>query len=366
MQLRAANHASLTRLRRLRALACALLAWLAADRVQADALQVLLLGAPDAEIAARVRGQTRDLPLLLEVAEPPAPLDRAAAEQLGREHAAQVVVWSEPRDSAGLRVFVLDIESGELRERDVAAPTREALAASTTAEIAALVVRSELTGLIAERDAALARAAAPAPPQPAPSPPEPIRRAPPAPAPAPPPPRAPGPWLLGAGYRISRPLAGEPSHAGALALRRDIGRFAVGVDGYAARALELASGDTEARLRRFGFRLAALWGARPSAHTRVWLGAAAGCAATVRHTQALGDQQRATKDRLTWAGVLGPFGELHWQPVPALGLSLSIGVDIVLGRTKFTYEDAGQEQPLGALEHLDPWAIAGVFTRFGK
>ena len=64
----------------LRLLACSLLLWLSAGSARGEALQVLLLGRPDAELAARVRGQTRDLPLVLQVAEAGARPDRAAAE----------------------------------------------------------------------------------------------------------------------------------------------------------------------------------------------------------------------------------------------------------------------------------------------
>jgi hypothetical protein len=375
MLLRPAIDASFWTVRRRFAVLFALVAaWLLASKADADApLQVLLLAPSDAEISVRVRGQTRDLPLLLEVAEADEPFDRDEAERLGRERAAHVVVWSEPSGGRNLRVYVLDLSSAALRVRDVVAPAREALAASTTAEIAALVVRSELSGLLAERDAALARAAAlaadaAAPPvttvvEP-PAQPAPIQRSQKA-APAP----AKGrerPWLLGAGYRASRPLSRALSHAGTLTLRRDLGSFALGLSGYAAGPLELADADTRVRLRRFGMRGEALRGLALGPRARLWFGAALGCAGTARTTHTVGQEQRPTANAVSWSGNVGVSGELHWQALPFFGLSLALGVDFVLWRTKFAYEDADGRQPLNALSRFDPWAIAGLFTRFGS
>lgn len=349
---------------RLRALACLIWLAIAPPLARAEPLRVLLLGAQQAELTARVNGQTRDLPLLLEVVDPRAPLDREQAERLGREHAAQVVVWAEATGNASLRVYVLDLESAELRTRDVVAPERETLAASTTAEIAALVVRSELTGSLAERDAARAAAASSAPPPPAPAPePAPV---PPEPAsPAPPPAPAPGPWLLAAGYRLSMPIAYELGQAGAFALRRDVGSFAIGVGAYAAGPLRLERADTQVRVQRFGLRLEALWGATLT-HARLWVGAAAGCTGSARSTQAVADDQRRAPDALSWSGNLGPLTELHWQPVRYLGLYLSLGVDFVLWRTKFAYESASGVETLDTFSPVEPWAIAGLFTRLGR
>jgi hypothetical protein len=342
------------------AFGCLLGLGLAPLQTRAEPLRVLLLGAKDAELTARVHGQTRDLPLLLDVVDPGGRPDRERAEQLAREHAAQVVVWSEATGGASLRLYVLDLGSAQLRSRDVAARERETLAASTTAEMAALVVRSELSSTLAERDAAPA-AAPPPPPPPLPPP------APPAAArPAPVPPPAPNPWLLAAGYRLSLPIKDELAHAAALALRRDVGRFALGVAGYAAGPLELERAGTQIRVRRFGLRLEALWGPQIAARTRLWLGLAGGCTGNARSTRSVGSEQQPTADELRWSGLLGPQAELHWQPLRYLGLSLALGFDFVLWRTKFAYEDAGGQATLEAFSRIEPWAMAGLFTRFGR
>jgi hypothetical protein len=345
------------------ALACLIWLALVPQLARAEPLRVLLLGAQEAELTARVHGQTRDLPLLLDVVDPGVPLGREQAERLGREHAAQVVVWSEATGNASLRVYVLDLESAQLRARDVVAPERETLAASTTAEIAALVVRSELSSSLAERDAALAAAAISAPPPapaPAPAPPasEPAR-------PAASPPPAPGPWLLAAGYRLSLPIAYELGQAGTFALRRDVASFAIGVGAYAAGPLQLERAGTQVRVQRFGLRFEALWGATLT-HTRLWLGAAAGCTGSARSTQEVGGDQRRTSDALNWSGNLGPLAELHWQPLRYLGLYLALGIDFVLWRTKFAYEDASGVETLDTFSPLEPWATAGLFTRLGR
>jgi hypothetical protein len=341
------------------------LIWLALvpQLARAEPLRVLLLGAQEAELTARVHGQTRDLPLLLEVVDPGVPLDREQAERLGREHGAQVVVWSDATGNTSLRIYVLDLESAALRARDVVAPERETLAASTTAEIAALVVRSELSGSLAERDAALAAAAIsvpPPPPAPEPTPP-PAEPA----SPAAPPPPAPGPWLLAAGYRLSMPIAHELGQAGAFALRRDVGSVAIGVGAYGAGPLRLERAGTRVRVQRFGLRLEALWGATLT-HARFWLGAAAGCTGSARSTQAVGGDQRPTSDALNWSGNLGPLAELHWQPLRYLGLYLALGADFVLWRTKFAYEDANGVETLDTFSAVEPWAAAGLFTRLGR
>jgi hypothetical protein len=341
-------------------LACLLWFCLAPLCARAEPLRVLLLGAPEAELTARVHGQTRDLPLVLQVVDPGAALDSTQAAQLGREHAAQVVVWSEATGSASLRIYVLDLDSGALRARDVVAHERETLAASTTAEIAALVVRSELSGSLAERDAALAAAASAVAPPPAAAPPSPAA------APAPAPAAPPGPWLLGAGYRFSVPVVPELVHAGALTLRRDIRAFALGLSGYGAGPLELERDGTEVRVLRFGLRLEALWGALLAPQLKFWLGGGAGCTGNARSTRTVASEQRATEDALSWSGNLGPQIELHWQPLRYLGLALAGGVDIVLWRTKFAYEDAAGQETLELFSRLEPWLLANLYTRFGR
>ena len=349
------NRSSWTALHLL-AFLCTLVASLLSRASAEEPLRVLLLSPSGAEIASRVRGQTRDLPLLLSVTEANASPERLEAERLGREHAAQVVVWSMHAEGGSLRIFVLDLESADLQARDVAAPEGEALAASTMAEIVALVVRSELTSLIQERSARPASTENPTRAKTATAPPR---------EPTPPAPRQ-ETWWLGAGYQGSRPLRGALGHAGALTLRLRLGSFAVGVRGYAAGPIDQASENTRIRLLRFGLRAEALWGFALAPKTSAWLGAEAGCTANRRNTRSVGPAQRSTADALTWSGELGLFGELQWQMLPRLGASLGAGLNFVLWPTQFLDQDATGRQRVAALSRYEPWAIAGLFTRFGR
>ena len=106
----------------------------------------------DPELLARIRGQTRDLPISL-VSAPSAEVSHPTAEQLqaiARERAAEFVVSVDQEPNGARTVYVFDARASELRVRTAPAPDRKhRFARSAAAETVALIVRGELSDALA-------------------------------------------------------------------------------------------------------------------------------------------------------------------------------------------------------------------------
>jgi hypothetical protein len=338
----------------------------------AESVRVLLLAPAQAELTARIRGQTRDLGIAIEQAEPEAALTAAAATEAGRAQGADLVVWAESSGANGLTLHILELETGQLRSRAVSTPANETLASSTTAEMGGLVVRSELSALLAERqarhEAAAQRASAPdasqrsaAPPSTTPAP---EVQPPPSVPPRPFPPS--GPWLLAFGYRPDRPLKSAWAHGFALTARRDLAGFALGLSASASLPVPLARADSRISLSRVQLRLEGLKQWSVSERTRLALGLAANLSFNRRSTERAGADREATAASTSVSGSFGLFAEAQWLFVPGVGGFVAGGADAVPWRTKFVLDDGDQETRLATLSWLDPWVMVGLFTRFGR
>ncbi len=110
----------------------------------------VLLGRVDAELLARIGGQTADLDWALIVEETDRVPDMSRAQAAGEKHGVPVVMWFEVSDRGGWVVNVAEIASRRLFSRHIEPPSEEeTLASSTLAEAAALVVRSTLMAVAA-------------------------------------------------------------------------------------------------------------------------------------------------------------------------------------------------------------------------
>src|SRR5687768_16429847 len=86
---------------RMAGLALLAVSWSAGAAAQNEA-RVLLMAPAEAELTARILGQTRDLGVTLEVADGAAPQSSELAALAGRARAAAIVVWTQPRRGTGL------------------------------------------------------------------------------------------------------------------------------------------------------------------------------------------------------------------------------------------------------------------------
>lgn len=341
--------------------------WLCTGRVAAQEVRVLLLSPAHAELTARIRGQTRDLGIVLEQAEPSAALSAAEAKRAGAEHQAEVVVWAEAGGAAELRLHILELETGQLRSRVVSTPANETLASSTTAEMGALVVRSELAALLAEQRARREVNATAVPePEPHQAPPPPKRVEPVAPPALAAPVLAPsGPWLLGLGYRLTRPLKGTLTHGLGLGVRRDLAGFALGLHAAAALPASLSRNGTRITLQRTQLAIDALKQWQLTERLRLGLGIVARVAFDRRTTELPGESLLATQAAVHASGAFGLFLELQWLFARGVGGFVAGGADAVPWRTRFVVRDGTEQRSVARLSWLDPWCTVGLFTRFG-
>lgn len=145
------------------------------DAAAAPLRTVVLVGsAQDAEVAARVRGQTADLDGELTTVERELPPDRDGQLAVAREASAgaDVVVWFSAAEDGDRLAHILHRDRLFTR-RIVVAPG--ALSRSASIEAVALAVRTALLGFAAEHEAATATPPPP-PPVVAPPPPRPALR----------------------------------------------------------------------------------------------------------------------------------------------------------------------------------------------
>lgn len=125
---------------------------------------VLCTGACDGALFARIRGQTRDLPIRL-INAPREGLRQPSAERLqefAAEHAARFVVAIERAPSGARAVYVYDTRSRDLRVRGAPPPARrDRFGRSAASETVALIVRGELSDALKARASDVQRGSAP-------------------------------------------------------------------------------------------------------------------------------------------------------------------------------------------------------------
>jgi hypothetical protein len=326
--------------------------------------RVLLIAPAEPELLARILGQTQDLGVSLDVTHEPLPQDADSARVQGRARGAAIVVWSQARGSAGFTLYVLEVDGTQLRTREVSTPEKETLASSTTAEMAALVVRSELSALLSEIRAknelnAASRVPSPGPAQPAartqasategqPTTAPPMR-----------------PWAVTVAYRPSLPFPKTFAHGFALGVRRDLSRFAVGLSGIGALPLSLSQDATEIRIHRLQIRLEGLMRFPLLSRLELALGLAASVGFDFRSTEKVAPSMVGTADATTVSGAFGLLGQLEWRFSDRVGTVLGLGADAVPWRTKFVYEDGQGGGVVARLSWLEAWALLGLSVRFG-
>lgn len=358
---------------RLLAMACTLVVFVASTAHADAALRVLVLQTGDGETAKRIRGQTQDLNVTLLFATRPPPIDAVSARSEAQHAAAQAVVWTESTAPRALTVHVLDVESGALHQREIPLSTRDALAQSAGAEMAALVVRGELSALLSEREtrahtkpktntrdvveapettqrpaARTSTVRLPTRPSSAPRALLPLKK----------------PWHAALGYRPSLPIRETVAHALALTVRRDVHRFALGASAHAAWPLTLANDAARVRVFRAGLRLEALRSVLLTQRFELLIGANAGFTLHTRTTKRVSSSLQANDGSTSVSGALGLLAELQARLSEHVGVSAAAGLEGVLWRTKFTYQSAAGERRVAALKMAEPWMILGFFARW--
>ena len=176
----------------------------------------------------------------------------------------------------------------------------------------------------------------------------------------------PGPWLLGLGYRPSHPLPHDDwAHALALAARRDLGGFALGLNLSAAFPLSISGDGVELALQRTELRVEGLKQWEVGRRVRLGLGVGASVVFDRRSTEQAGDQREATAATMRPSGGFGALAELQCLLSGHVGLLVAGGADGVPWRTRFVVDDGDTQTQIGRLFWLNPWLMVGLFTRFG-
>lgn len=412
------GHARFRRVCAAWALACA---WLCVARVQAQQAQspVVCAAFDDAELLARIRGQTRDLPIRL-VPAPDESVTQPTAAQLltiARSHKAEFVVSVDQEPGAARVVYVFDALTSELRVRTAPAPDRKhRFGRSAAAETVALIVRGELSDALAvreEREAAESHGtdtpAAPgrnsasvnAPPEqpsqraqatpadePAAPPATPPKRAEPRrkpartqrveavpdePEPAPeqePEPASTGSWLDGS--QLSLELAGRASmvvarryfFGGALGLRWTLRNLSLGVTGSMSLADSAERQGLTLSLREQTVSAEALGHVPLSAALTAGFGIA-GRLSFYRRTASSADPTwKPQPSETSTTAALGPLAELRWQLQQHIGIGIRIGLDVLLRPVTFRYRlDTNTSDPveLERQNRVAPWLSLGVY-----
>ncbi|GMU04080.1 hypothetical protein [Corallococcus caeni] len=344
----------------------------------------------DRALLERVRGQSSDLPVVLE-AEAGAAMEASPggawreAERMAMRQDARAVLWFT-RAGAELRVSVAAPRTGHLFLRSArveGAP--ETLTWSVGAEALALAVRSALRAVEAGEPLGEVVASPPPPPvvtaAPAPPAPAPVAKAPPV---VPADPVAKAPWGVPTDPVAKAPSgmatdpgakapSGVPTAPGAEAppgLPADLmdGAFVqvglhAALDGYhpagqqglsvgagwagpvlrlraqvlAALPVHLRDAYTDLRLAQ-GSALA--WVDVPVVKARAWestVGLGAGVAGFWRRTEARAAEVEPAPSRLLAAFVMGPAVRVAWRVGPALALEAALSGEVLLGRPRLGY-----------------------------
>ncbi len=332
----------------------------------AQPMQVLvrLDGRASEPLLARVRGQSSDLPVVLEVQR--GPLEGSLREQivaaadLARSRGARAIVWFVAADREVV-VHVMEPGASRVLVRRVAAEEAGARGRSAMLEASAVVVRGALRALSAGGEIGVVVTAAPERSEPParPSPPPPVVP----PLPAVPPPVVPPPaparaaWALEASGQLV--ADGAVQHAGLGArLERRFGRLSLGVFGATGPAAGRDDGRSVVELARHqgagvaGFALV-------EGDLRLSLGLAGGVVAYQRSTTVVRGLQ-ATPGRTTFAGLVAPEVRLGIRLAGPFGLVVWAAADVVAGAPELVYETAAGVEVRDRLWVVQPRGGLGV------
>jgi hypothetical protein len=349
-------------------------------------LRVCVLAPAHGEFAARVRGQTGDLPIVLtfcEGAADPDSLSEAEVASVLQAQSAELGVWlSGAGDGSHAQVHVFDARTGQVRVRSVGGGEGGLKDASARNEIAALLVRGELAQELTEDKAAPVIASAPgadartsefrgAQDAVASSPvEEPHASA----APSSPAPTdgasasesaaGPSPWGFSSSLFVQVTVP-------------DAQFLLLGVGGYYAlryRSLEFglkgSAGvpdsenvhGTKLRLRQDRFVATLAYVRRPSRSLRWGLGVESGAALFWRSTLRTRDDLQATARALAPSFLAAPTFELVWTPrIRWLGVIFRVGVDPLTTPPRYEIETARGPQRIESLWAAQPWLHAEFF-----
>ncbi|QAT83069.1 hypothetical protein EJ065_1469 [Corallococcus coralloides] len=297
----------------------------------------------DRALLERVRGQSSDLPVVLEAEAGPS-MDESPggawreAERLASRKDARAVLWFT-REAAALRVSVAAPRTGHLFVRSArveGAP--ETLTWSVGAEALALAVRSALRAVDAGEP--LGDVVAPPPPPPVVAAPPPVPAAPEQGVEAPVAP------VDGAFVQVGVHAALDGYHSW--------GQQGLSVGaGWAGRVLRLraqvmAALPVHLRDAYADIRLtqgsALAWADVPFVKTGAWegtVGLGAGVAGFWRRTEARAPEVEPTPSRLLAAFVVGPAVRVAWRVGPALALEAALSGEVLLGRPRLGYSAEG-------------------------
>lgn len=329
------------------ALVAFLAATAAAGPASAQAPRVVL--GTSAELAARIRGQTGDLPLALLDAPPPADLEAALA--LGRARAAPFAVFAT-ETPPGLTVHVVEVEARRMLSRRIDAADDR----SAALEAAALIVRGALRELA---DGGHVGVVMPAP-----------ERA--IEAPPPVPERAPQPTAavhVAVGWSATLDdHAPHGVHAPSLAGGAALDRLRLGVRVEVALPVELADAQATIALLRVRPTVLAAIDLLEHPELALTLGLELGLALWHRATEVRAPGLVATDAR--WSGSFLVAPQLGLEVFPTVlggivGLTASAGADIVPSAPTFAYAVDGATVTRAALWPVQPFLRLALAVRGG-
>lgn len=352
-------------------LLCLVLGWTTALQVGAQPafpVVVWLQGRDDTALKTRIEGQTADLTVALipivRDGQKLTPRERlAAAGGLLQETGARALLYWEPGQHGGRRLRVL---SGDrVFSRELGNESAEEPARSATLESAAVIVRTVLRTLLAgeqtgvtlseavtesESEAlSVSRAADPdrRAPRILPDPgdqqdqsPSRVRR-----------PRI----LLSIGWQGAFDGHSPPGqHALSLSLGLTISRLLIRLWGLGGVPVGLEDGMSRVSLSRQGFALGLLGALIQGERLRLHGGASAGLCGYYRTTDLVPAGYEATEPRFIPALCVTPRIELWLRPARRVPLYVEMwtGAELVLGRPRLGYDEAGAFAPMGG-----PWPV---------
>ena len=363
-------------------------------------------GFDDAELLARIRGQTRDLPVRLISAAPVELLHPAQSElqALAREYSAEFVVTVDQQPNGSRTVYVLDVRAAELRVRSTPAPDRRhRFARSAIAETVALIVRGELSDALAahaaqsppaqesarsdattveqppaERDVSepnRATTSAPASPTLAPAESdEPadvaasadtyehqrrgVRKG------------SEPSWLgpptlsLELAGRVSVPMADRYFLGAALGLRLSFAHLSVGLSASSTLPNRAQRQGLTLGLREHSVGLDAFAHLQLTAAALVGLGVTGRWLFYRRSAESSAPEWNAEPADTSSTLAIGPQAELRWQLLQPLGLAVRAGLDVLLRPISFRYRTETNQSDPNELERQNrvaPWLAVGVY-----
>jgi hypothetical protein len=369
--------------------------------------KVLLIDPGDADLAARIAGQTRDLPVLLESASSREPdFDQARAQALADQRGAAAVVWTAQTESGAIEVHVLDAlrrsERTRLAQLQAQAGTgADPLARSALFETTALIVRSELTNLLEQESLAARAAAADA------------ARA-----------DAAGGTTVGgrqngtattgedpdarkrgdgdgdgdgdrtngdddrdsddidgadqagdrdrllagfsarAGFRLARIDGEHFAYGPLLGVGYDVGYYAFGLQATTSwPPIELESEELTLELRRHSIALSAELLLYARGDLRLLAGIEGGALLYARRTEIVTGTLLRSPPRTPLSATFGVGLEAQWLPTPFLGLAFSAGLDLLTAPPEFALTRAGRNQVLHEISMYEPSVALSIVLR---